>query len=128
MLVEGIKMEQKDKKRLAIAVGIVLIAVILLIASFTFKNKSNEVVKQIELGDIVILTDKDKQLLRDETIKNVSNYLKAPSTAQFKEEFDYICEEANIIEVKGYVDSQNSFGVMMRGNFSCQFFAAGTEV
>jgi len=53
----------------------------------------------------------------------VSSALKAPSTAKFPPSFDegvHISETGyQTYECRGYVDSQNSFGAMMRTNFTC---------
>jgi len=75
-----------------------------------------------QLGDIVVLTDKHKSELRERTIDNIKIYLKTPSIAEFQENFTYTCEEANVVKVEGYVDSQNSFGSILRGKFICEYF------
>ena len=51
----------------------------------------------------------------------VKEQLVSPSTAKIKYNPDNIYEvNDTIFLVKGYVDSENSFGAMIRTNFSCQ--------
>lgn len=107
---------------------IISIIVIILVINFNKEKTTSTNVKQIKLGDIIVLDDNDKQLLRNKTIENIKNNLKAPNTAEFKENFEYICNEENIVEVKGYVDSQNSFGATIRGYFTCQYFAIDADI
>lgn len=113
---------------------ILVVCVIFSVVCVVFYKKKNQItetnnnIKQIKIGDLVSLDDKDKDILRNETIKNISSHLKAPSTAEFEAEFKYICEEENIIKVIGWVDSQNSFGAMIRGKFECQYFAIDNDI
>lgn len=111
-------------------VGIITIILIVIGVGILVSKKENndKSVSNIKIGDIVKLKKEDKILLREKTINCLKDYLKAPSTAQFQEEFTYNCTEPNIIEVKGYVDSQNSFGAMIRGNFACEYFAIGNLI
>lgn len=121
-------MKTKVRKRLII-VGIIILVIISFLVISICNNKTNMTeIRQIKIGDTISLTENDKRILKNETINNVCNYLKAPSTAQFEENFKYNCEEENIIEVKGYVDSQNSFGAMIRGRFICQYFAIDSVI
>lgn len=52
----------------------------------------------------------------------VSNSLKAPSTAKFQDYNDFYASPngPGYYRVEGYVDSQNSFGAMIRTNFACE--------
>lgn len=117
--------KKKNNKIKWIVGGIILIIILLII--YIFSNASKEVnsesVRQIQLGDMIILNEEDKQLLREKTEDYIKENLKSPSTAEFEEQFEYICDEENIIKVKGYVDSQNSFGAMIRSKFVCEYFA-----
>lgn len=118
-------MENKKKVLLyiIIAIAIIIVSVVILKNTDTQKvNSDNKSKKMYKIGDIVTLEEKDKVLLKEKTIKHIKNNLKAPTTAEFGE-FKYICNEENIIRVEGYVDSQNSFGAMLRGNFVCEYFA-----
>lgn len=108
---------------------IILITLIIGIAiSIYVKNNKTQETTNIQLGDIITLTEEQKTLLRNKTIANIQEYLKAPSTAQFQENFIYTCTEPNIIKVDGYVDSQNSFGAMIREKFTCQYFAIKNDI
>lgn len=110
-----------------ICIYAIIILVIVFISLFViYKNKSVDVssdIRQIKLGDKIVLNDEYKEILRNQTIKNINSHLKSPNTAEYEEKFRYNCEEENIIKVFGYVDSQNSFGAMLRGYFECQYFA-----
>lgn len=54
--------------------------------------------------------------------KAVKNKLKSPSTAEFcsHKEYSITCSR-NTWTVSGYVDAQNSFGAMLRNNFTVKF-------
>ncbi len=106
-----------------IAIAIIIVSVVILKNTDTQKvNSDSKSKKQYKIGEMVTLEEKDKVFLREKTIEHIKNNLKAPTTAEFGE-FKYICNEENIIRVEGYVDSQNSFGAMLRGNFVCEYFA-----
>lgn len=53
--------------------------------------------------------------------QKVREQLKSPSTAEFQPSIDMRVETADNLSYKiaGYVDSQNSFGAMVRTNFAC---------
>ena len=59
----------------------------------------------------------------------VSTHLKSPSTAQFPNYSvcDYQKGEDGVYFVVGYVDSQNSFGAMIRENWGCMIQEVGTK-
>lgn len=69
-----------------------------------------------------------KYALIDVTKKRVSNHLKAPSTAKFPsyKEWSVAKGEANVYNVIGYVDSQNSFGAMIRETVGAMIQYDGT--
>lgn len=123
-------MEEKKNRKFIWIISTMAIVVILSVvfAFFISRQNSDETTRQINLGDMVILNEKDKELLRNKTIEYVKDNLKSPITAQFEEEFKYECIEANIIRVSGYVDSQNSFGAMLRGSFICEYFAIDNDI
>lgn len=123
-------MEEKKNRKIIWIISTMAVVVILSVvfAFFISRQNSDETTRQINLGDMVILNEKDKELLRNKTIEYVKDNLKSPITAQFEEEFKYECIEANIIRVSGYVDSQNSFGAMLRGSFICEYFAIDNDI
>jgi hypothetical protein len=58
--------------------------------------------------------------------KTVKDYLKAPSTAKFADEVWsqgdwHVVKDSNTISVSSWVDSENSFGAMLRNKFFVQF-------
>lgn len=112
-----------NKKLILIVTITIFITLIIAFIFFINKPADNEIFDQINLGDIVTLNENDKELLRNKSIEYIKNNLKAPSTALFEEPFEYECSEPNIIKVSGYLDSQNGFGAMIRGNFHCEYFA-----
>lgn len=69
-----------------------------------------------------------KYALIDVTKKRVLNHLKAPSTAKFPsyKEWRVAKGEANVYNVIGYVDSQNSFGAMTRETVGAMIQYDGT--
>jgi len=65
-------------------------------------------------------------LYQQTTIEKVKSGLKAPSTAQFPGIFLnadkwFVSRNHDIVTVQSYVDSQNSFGAMIRSNFKAQY-------
>ena len=117
-------MSKTWNKKLLVAIIVITFLILIIILTVLGNNLNNkEVVTKINSGDTVILNENDKALLRDKTIDYIKNNLKAPSTAQFEENFEYDCSEPNIIKVSGYLDSQNGFGAMIREDFHCEYFA-----
>lgn len=114
----------KNWKLLVVVILIILIITAIFYISTNDTEKVNsDDVKKYKIGDIITLNEYDKATLRNKTIEYIEDALKAPSTAEFQNEFEYICNEENIIKVSGYVESQNSFGTMIRGKFRCEYFA-----
>ena len=74
------------------------------------------------------VSDDLKYALIDVTKKRVSNHLKAPSAAKFPsyKEWSVAKGEANVYNVIGYVDSQNSFGAMIRETVGAMIQYDGT--
>ncbi len=70
----------------------------------------------------------EEMLIRARAIRSADDFvtakLKAPSTAKFPDESEdkvYTDKtKANVYYVKGYVDSQNSFGAMLREKYICE--------
>lgn len=118
----------KSWKLWAILIIILIVLMIGIIMNTYLKNNKTQENINIQLGDIVSLTKEQEKLLRDKTITDMQRYLKAPSTAQFQDSFNYSYDEPNIIKVEGYVDSQNDFGAMLRGNFLCEYFAIENDI
>ena len=59
----------------------------------------------------------------------VKDNLKAPTTAKFPSTSEAVIEKmaTNLFEVRSYVDSENSFGAMIRTNYSCQVRYKGKD-
>lgn len=100
-----------------------VLGILFFVKNYGSMEVNSDIAIQYKLGDIITLSEKDKELLKNKTENYIKENLKSPSTAEFEESFEYICDEGNIIKVKGYVDSQNSFGAMIRGKFVCEYFA-----
>lgn len=118
----------RNRWRLLLVIAILVISLIVISLIVQFKSSQIKDVSNIKLGDKVNLTGEQEILLKNETIENIKMYLKTPSTAKFQENFTYTCTEPNIIDVNGYVDSQNSFGATIRGNFTCQYFVIDNNI
>lgn len=63
-----------------------------------------------------------KLLLRYYTKETVKQALKAPSTAKFCKYREFLIQthSDSLYTIRGYVDAQNSFGAMIRNNFTVQ--------
>lgn len=58
----------------------------------------------------------------------VEDRLRAPSTAEFPSTSDYdISGSGSVYTVRGYVDSENGFGAMIRSDWTCVVQETGTE-
>lgn len=70
-----------------------------------------------KLSDLTFTID-EMSTLQIEAEKTVKNILKAPSTAKFPglKEWGFAKQDGKIY-IQGYVDSQNSFGAMLRSDF-----------
>lgn len=67
----------------------------------------------------------DKDEAKNRALFIVKGMLKAPSTAKFSDPI--VTKTANVFEVSGYVDSQNSFGAMLRTTFTVVFSKSKDE-
>ncbi len=63
----------------------------------------------------------DKYVYESITQDMVTGVLKAPSTAKFPTSDWRVTVANDIVTVSSYVDSQNSFGAMIRSNFTAQY-------
>ena len=79
--------------------------------------------------DPSIITSAERAQLQSIAKEVVLNYLKSPSTAEFPGSFfnpyegwGFTKNDANNFEVSGYVDSQNSFGAMLRSDFYMKIY------
>jgi hypothetical protein len=73
----------------------------------------------------------DERLIRVKFVRVcheiITDQLKAPKTAQFREsldEDDAITTVGNDLNLVTYVDSENSFGALIRTNFNCSYTRA----
>lgn len=107
---------------------------------FVYLN-SDSSINSVNIGDVklyqvgseskniadYILSSSDMSQLKTWAKDNVTSVLKAPSTASFPGSFldpyaDWgFGREGNIYKVSSYVDSQNSFGAMIRSNFYIEY-------
>lgn len=69
-----------------------------------------------------VMTDNDRSTYKRLSENLMLNVLKSPSTAKFPAITEYkFGKDKGIVTVQGYVDSQNSFGATVRGEFQVQF-------
>lgn len=107
--------------------GIFIIILILLVI-VCILNKSKEVNSEAVnkynfVGKEIKLTKNMKQELYEKVRNDIMDGLKTPSTAIFPElkEWNININSNNVIEVESYVDSQNSFGAMLRAEFEQKY-------
>ena len=105
-----------------------LIIILILLATVWILNKSKEthseaISKYNFIGEEIKLTKNMKQIIYEKVKKDIMDSLKTPSTAVFPEfkEWNIDVNSNNVVEVKSYVDSQNSFGAMLRANFEQKY-------
>lgn len=73
----------------------------------------------------------DEQLVRVRFVRVchelITEQLKAPKTAQFREgldETEAITEDGDNLKLNSHVDAENSFGALIRAEFSCSYTRA----
>ena len=84
------------------------------------------------VGDVndILVSSLQYATLCNAAKSDVPNYLKSPSTADFPNVLgdDWIVvRDSDYFYVKSYVDSQNSFGAMLRTNFICRYVWDGID-
>lgn len=111
----------KNKKNKTTTGCLIIIGVIMMIsvvsAIFTPENsKTTESTKETE-----IIEDEDKSLEAYVFSQQVvEENLKSPSSAEYPTFSDIsVKKEGNIYTINAYVDSQNSFGAMIRNKYKC---------
>lgn len=109
---------------IGVIIGIVVIVGIII----GIENSSKEVNSNVEtqynsLGKEIRLTNKLKKDMYNKVKQDIIGNLKTPSTAIFPDMKDWNIDvnSDNVIEVKSYVDSQNSYGAMLRANFKQKY-------
>jgi len=104
-------MEFKNKVLLVKIAMVILVAFLMFKCTTSCENSSSSSSQSVTSSD-----GKIDAYVRAETV--IKKFLKAPSTAEFCGYRNSKVEEsANNYIVTGYVDSQNSFGAMIRAEF-----------
>lgn len=88
------------------------------------KEVSNNNVSQYEMvGKEIKLTNNMRKQIYEKVKKDITDSLKSPASAIFQEMKDWNIDvnSNNVIEVKSYVDSQNSYGALLRANFEQKY-------
>lgn len=104
-----------------------IIVVILIVLGIVFINNSGQSIntstKCNKIGKEIKLSNNIRKELYETVKKDITNNLKTPSTAIFPKmkEWNIRVDSNNVIEVNSYVDSQNSFGAMLRTNFKQRY-------
>lgn len=104
----------------------VIIAIVGLVFIIWFSSKDNSKPITPEIKTIDYYSH-DTRLDAYQLMKKIitENYLKAPATAKFagfsEAEIKYtnLGDKVHVYTIKSYVDSQNSFGAMIRTHFQC---------
>lgn len=126
-------MEEKknSKKVICIIIIILLVIILLLVGAEYIKNNSDEKVSNSETfaGKKIELTSSMKKDLYEKVKNDITKDLKTPSTAVFQNTKDWSIRvnSNNVIEVKSYVDSQNSFGAVLRANFEQHYILISND-
>lgn len=107
---------------LTIAV-VIIFGIAFTINNLSKETSSNNIEKYNMLGKEIKLTSKLKKELYKRVKEDITNSLKTPSSAIFPkmEEWNIRVNSNNVIEVKSYVDSQNSYGAMLRASFEQRY-------
>jgi hypothetical protein len=96
-----------------VLVGVIFLTIFILIITGAPGSKSNTSVQSIQYDKEINST-----VFAEKTIKDI---LKAPSTAKFVDVQAYeLSNEKDVWAVNGYVDSQNSYGAMIRNQWEVQ--------
>jgi len=83
-----------------------------------------------ELKDTIAsgtITDREKSRAIDAAENLIRQQMKDPSSAKFPGQY-WVSKENSVVRVKGYVDSKNSFGVMVRSDFAVEFDSKITPI
>ena len=116
---------EKKLKSWKLWVGIIV--VILIVLGIVFINNSGQSIntstKCNKIGKEIKLSNNIRKELYEKVKKDITDSLKTPSTAVFPKmkEWNIRVNSNNVIEVKSYVDSQNSFGAMLRADFEQKY-------
>jgi len=103
--------KEKYSKKVGLFISFIFLIFIVIIGfTCVFDNKTSKPIRIYPSNDEIIAVS--------ETI--VSNYLKAPSTAEYPiESVKIIGNNRDSFFVSGYVDAQNSFGAKLRNVWVC---------
>ena len=115
-------MSKQNKRKLLL---VILIAILIIIGIFFINDITQSVNAnaQSKIGKEIKLSNSMKKELYEKVKKDITDSLKTPSTAVFPKmkEWNIRVNSNNVIEVKSYVDSQNSFGAMLRADFEQKY-------
>ena len=114
------KGEKKLYQKWWLGLGVVLIFVLIVAIYLISTNKDLEANEPYSmLGQELKLTNDIKKELYEKVKNDITDSLKTPSTAIFPKmkEWNFNVDGNNIIKINSYVDSQNSYGAMLRADF-----------
>lgn len=115
-------MSKQNKRKLLL---VILVAILIIIGIFFINDIAQSVNAnaQSKIGKEIKLSNSMKKELYEKVKKDITDSLKTPSTAVFPKmkEWNIRVDSNNVIEVKSYVDSQNSFGAMLRADFEQKY-------
>lgn len=118
------KGEKKLYQKWWLGLGVVLIFVLIVAIYLISTNKDLEANEPYSmLGQELKLTNDIKKELYEKVKNDITDSLKTPSTAIFPKmkEWNFNVDGNNIIKINSYVDSQNSYGAMLRADFEQQY-------
>lgn len=114
----------KNWKLWAVMIVVVLVTMTVIFVIGNRKEVDSSVSIKYEcIGEKIKLTKKMKEELYEKVKEGIKSELKAPSTAVFQNlrEWEIEVNSNNVIEISSYVDSQNSYGAMLRANFEQKY-------
>jgi hypothetical protein len=112
---------QSGKVSIAEMVFVGMFVLLLGVAAFESCRSSHS-------GITITQADFDNAAYKAATEEVIPKVLKAPATAKFGKKSDtFIIHSHGIYKVNGYVDSQNSFGALLRSQYVCYFEIAHTN-
>lgn len=122
-------MEENEKYRVFISITLIIMAIMIFVVLIIFYNADKEESSKNLIGESVQLTNSLKNKIYNEVKKDIIDDLKSPSSAIFPkiEKWNIRTNSNNIVEVSSYVDSQNSYGAMLRANFKYQYIVISKE-
>lgn len=111
------------KKKIILTIVLVLILIIIGIIYIMNNTKQTNENETYKIGQEIKLTNNIKKELYEKVKEDITSSLKSPASAIFPKmkNWNIDVNYNNVIEVNSYVDSQNSYGAMLRAEFEQRY-------